>query len=98
MTTSKSITSPGLSYDVNHRAAHAMADQGKEALAEFYYLMGMPPPSRESSWMLHNNAIHATSQEMMEKECKEEGIRLRQQLKQDDESISDTSLLDVMVS
>ena len=100
MNISKSITSTGICYDVNRGAAYAMSEErkGRQALVDFCSTLGMPPPSYESSWALHNNAIYETSVELMHKECKDAGNRLRQQLRNDDPAITDTSLLDVTVS
>ena len=85
---------------MNRRAAYAMSEEGKgrQALVDFYSTMGMPTQSYESSWVLRNNAIYEASVELMHKECKEAGNRLRQQLRNDDPAITDTSLFDVIVS
>ena len=49
-------------------------------------------------WALHNIVIYETSVELMHKECKDARNRLRQQLRNDDPAITDTSLLDVTVA
>ena len=98
--TSKLIDERGKSFDINRRVAYAMAEQGKgrQALADFCSIMGMPPPPSDSSWALHNNTIHAASMDVMRKECVQAGKRLREHLKEDDASVTDSSLIDVTVS
>ena len=100
--TSKFTDEHRKSFDVNRKAAYAMAKQGKgrKALADSSSIGDMPPPPGDSSWALHNNTIHAASINVMRKECAEAGKRLREDLKEDDASVTDSSLhsasMDVM--
>ena len=100
MKTSRPVESGGKPYDVNRRALYAMTEQGKgrQALADFCTIMGMPPPPLDSSWALHSDNIHESAMKFMHGELVEAGIRLRQQLKKEDDSITDSSLLNVTVS
>ena len=101
MLTSKQVNvGRGKAFDVNRRAVLAMSEQGKgrEALASFCGIMGMQPPSASNSWMMHKEFICNTSMKLMQEEFIEAGQRLRKQLKQDDDSITESSELEVTVS
>ena len=46
-------------YDVNVKANLAMAElgNGREAMATFSYIIGMPPPSSQSNWDTHSKNL-----------------------------------------
>ena len=83
--------SPGqLPFDVNRRASYAVSEigLGREGLATFCGIMGMPLPSNTSAWQKQIKKINCTTSLEFDKEAKQAALRLRTALKNETEKTS----------
>ena len=72
-----------LPFDVNRRAAYGVSEigLGREGLATFCGIMGMPLPSNVSAWQTQIKAVNNAANTEFEKITEQAAIRLRSTLK-----------------
>ena len=72
-----------LPFDVNRRATYGVSEVGlgREGLATFCGIMGMPLPSNPSAWQAQIKTLNDVANSEFEKERNQAAIRLRNHLK-----------------
>ena len=88
-------------FDINRRAAYAISEVGlgRESLATFCGIMGMPLPSETKTWQSQVKAVNDAASDGFANSRHEAAINLRRKLAEDDGQIEDFSqVIDVAVS
>ena len=78
-----------LAFEVNCRAGYGISEigVGREGLATFCGIMGMPPPSEPTAWHAQIKSINNAANSEFEKEAKRAAVRLRKVLKNETEAL-----------
>ena len=87
-------------YDVNVKANLAMAElgNGREAMATFSYIIGMPPPSSQSNWDTHSKNLGKSLTPVIEAQFNSAAKSLRHCLQKDNPEVVEDNIIDVGVS
>ena len=88
------------SHDINFRACLAMAElgMGRESMASICCMIGMPAPSSQSNWDLHNKKLLTGLQQAVEEQYQNAAEKLRNCLHEEDSTSNDDDVIDVVVS